>query len=319
MAKDPYSVLGVARGSSDAEIKKAYRKLAKELHPDRNADNPKAAERFKEVSAAYTILGDPDKRAKFDRGEIGPDGAPRSPFEGAWQNRGGAGGHGGGFAFEGDPMDIFSQFFGGGARRRGGGPFGGAGYGGAGFGGAEERAAPRTKGRNYEYRLEIPFEEAARLEPQRLTLRTGKTLQVKLPAGFEEGQQLRLAGQGDPGPGGAGDAIVTLHVKPHAWFKREGDNVLLDLPLRLDEAVLGAKLKALTVDGAVMLSVPPGSTSGKLLRLRGKGFTRKDGTRGDQLVRLMVDLGEPDDELRRFAEKWSAGKSRNPRSSWGMS
>ncbi|HEY4548084.1 MAG TPA: J domain-containing protein, partial [Pedomonas sp.] len=175
------------------------------------------------------------------------------------------------------------------------------------------------KGRNYEYKLEVSFEEAARLEPQRLTLRTGKTLQVKLPAGFEEGQQIRLAGQGDPGPGGAGDAIVTLHVTPHAWFKREGDNVLLDLPLRLDEAVLGAKLKAPTVDGAVMLSVPPGSTSGKLLRLRGKGFTRKDGTRGDQLVRLMVDIGEPDDELRRFAEKWAAGKGHNPRSSWGLS
>lgn len=325
VARDPYSVLGVARGSSDAEIKKAYRKLAKDLHPDRNADDPKAAERFKEVSAAYAILGDADKRARFDRGEIGPDGAPRSPFEGAWQSsRGGAGGgHGGGFAFDGDPMDIFSQFFSGGARRRGGGfgggGFGGGGFGGGGFGGAEARTAPRPKGRNYEYTLEIPFEEAARLEPQRLTLRTGKTLQVKLPAGFEEGQQIRLAGQGDPGPGGAGDALVTLRIKPHAWFRREGDNVLLDLPLRLDEAVLGAKVKVPTVDGAVVLSVPAGSTSGKMLRLRGKGFTRKGGARGDQLVRLMVDTGEPDEDLKRFVQNWAAGKRRNPRSAWGLS
>ncbi len=317
MAKDPYSVLGVARGSSDAEIKKAYRKLAKELHPDRNADNPKAAERFKEVSAAYSILGDADKRAKFDRGEIGPDGAPRSPFEGTWQTQGGSGGRSGGyggggaFSFDGDAADIFAQFFSSGSRRRGGSPFGG-------FGG-EERAAPRPKGRNYEYRLDIPFEEAARLDPQRVTLRTGKTLEVKLPAGFEEGQQIRLAGQGDPGPGGAGDAIITLHVMPHQWFKRDGDNVLLDMPLRLDEAVLGAKVKVPTVDGAVMLSVPAGSTSGKMLRLRGKGFTRKDGTRGDQLVRMMVDVSDPDDELKRFAETWSAGKKRNPRKSWGLS
>ena len=320
MARDPYSVLGVARGSSDDEIKKAYRKLAKELHPDRNADNPKAAERFKEVSAAYAILGDPDKRAKFDRGEIGPDGAARSPFEQAWQNRSGSGSAGGSFAFEGDPMDIFAQFFGGGRRRAGAGAGAGNPFG-AGFGGEERTASarPRPKGRTVEYRLDIPFEAAARLEPQRLTLRTGKTLQIKLPPGFVEGQQLRLAGQGDPGPGGAGDALVSLHVKPHALFTRDGDHVLLDLPLRLDEAVLGAKIKVPTVDGAVMLSVPAGSTSGKLLRLRGKGFTRKDGARGDQLVRLMIDTGEPDAELKRFAETWAAGKRRNPRESWGLS
>src|SRR5690606_22782273 len=139
------------------------------------------------------------------------------------------------------------------------------------------------------------------------------------PAGFEEGQQIRLAGQGDPGPGGAGDALVTLRIKPHAWFRREGDNVLLDLPLRLDEAVLGAKVKVPTVDGAVVLSVPAGSTSGKMLRLRGKGFTRKGGARGDQLVRLMVDTGEPDEDLKRFVQNWAAGKRRNPRSAWGLS
>lgn len=315
MATDPYSVLGVSRGSSDEEIKRAYRKLAKELHPDRNANNPKAAERFKDVSAAYAILGDPDKRAKYDRGEIGPDGAPRSPFEQAYRGRGGAGGAGG-FGFEADPMDIFSQFFNMG-RRRGGaespftedfGPGAGAGA----------RTAPRPKGRNVEYKLEIPFEEAATLTPQRLTLRSGKTLQIKLPAGFVEGQQLRLAGQGDPGPGGAGDALVSLHVEEHPWFTRDGDNVLLDLPLRLDEAVLGAKVKVPTVDGPVVLNVPAGSTSGKMLRLRGKGFTHKDGNRGDQLVKLLVDIGEADAELKRFAETWSAGKRRDPRKNWGL-
>lgn len=310
MAKDPYSVLGVARTASEAEVKKAYRKLAKELHPDRNKNDPKAAERFSDVTTAYDIIGDADKRAQFDRGEIGPDGAPRSAFEQAYRTRGNAAG--GGFGFEGDPMDIFSQFFGGG--RASGAGFGG-GFSGGGMGGGAGTGGgrPRPKGRSVEYRLTIPFEQAARLEPQRLTLRTGKTIEIKLPPGFTDGQQLRLAGQGDPGPGGAGDALVTLHVGPHAWFAREGDQVLLDLPVRLDEAVLGGKVKVPTVDGAVMLTIPAGSNSGKVLRLRGKGFTGKDGTRGDQMVTLLVDIPADDPKLKAFVESWSEGRTANPR------
>ncbi|MGE3691384.1 MAG: DnaJ C-terminal domain-containing protein [Novosphingobium sp.] len=297
MAADPYSTLGVTRGASEKDIKSAYRKLAKELHPDRNTDNPKAAERFSDVTRAYDLLSDKDKRAQFDRGEIDAEGNPAMPF-----GFGGSGGGQqgfrsdgfGGFTGEGiDLGDIFEGLFGG--RGGGGGPAGG-------FGGARQR--PAAKGANVQYRLNVSFADAASRADQRITLRDGKTIDLKLPAGLEEGTQMRLAGKGDPGPGGNGDALVTIHVEPHPFFRRDGDNVRLDLPVSLDEAVNGAKVKVPTVEGPVMLSISPGSSSGKTLRLKGKGFTRKDGNRGDQLVTLEIILPEHDEDLARRLEGW---------------
>jgi DnaJ-class molecular chaperone len=310
MAADPYSVLGIARGASEADIKKAYRKLAKELHPDRNKDNPKAAERFSQVTAAYDLLTDKDKRAQFDRGEIDADGNPTAPFGfGAGRGTGGTyrtAGGASGFDFDteaSDFGDIFEGLFG-----RSGGGFT------SGFG---RRSAPPPKGADAAYRLRVSFEDAAALKPQRITLGDGKTIDLKLRAGVESGTQMRLAGKGEPGPGGPGDAIVTIDIQPHRFFRREGDNVLLDLPVTLKEAVEGGKVKVPTVDGAVMLNVPAGSSSGKVLRLKGKGFHRKTGDRGDQLVTLMVDIPAEDADLRAFVEGWSDG-GRNPRAGLGV-
>ena len=297
---DPYSILGVARGASEKDIKSAYRKLAKELHPDRNQDNPKAAERFSEVTRAYDLLSDKDKRARFDRGEIDIDGNPTGGF-------GFGGGPGGGFGggsqrgfradgFEGfgggdgiDIGDIFEGLFGG-RGGMGGSPGGG------------RRAAP--KGANVAYKLGVSLPDAATRATQRITLSDGKTIDLKLPAGVEDGTQMRLAGKGEPGPGGAGDAIVTIHLQPHPFFKRDGDNLRIDVPISLDEAVNGAKVKVPTADGAVMLTIAPGTSSGKTLRLKDKGFTRKDGTRGDQLITIEVQLPENDPDLIQRLEGW---------------
>lgn len=295
---DPYKILGVARGASDADIKKAYRKLAKENHPDRNADNPAALERFKAASAAYEILSDKDKRGQYDRGEIDGQGNPTAfggggfggGFGGGYRSggdpfaRGGASGRAAGFEFGGD--DLFSELFGG---------LGG---------GARARRAPQ-RGADVVYKLSVPFEDAATLAPQRVTLRDGKTTEIRLPAGFKPGIQLRLAGKGEPGPGGPGDALITLDVSPHKVFKRDGDDVRLDLPITLGEAVLGAKVRMPTVEGAVSLTVPPGTTSGKVFRLKGRGFSRPDGGRGDQLVTALVDLPGDDERLTAFVKDWS--------------
>ncbi|BAK64943.1 DnaJ-class molecular chaperone [Sphingobium sp. SYK-6] len=300
---DPYSLLGVSRSADEKAIKSAYRKLAKELHPDRNQDNPKAAEKFAEVTRAYDLLSDKDKRAQFDRGEIDADGNPTHPF--GFGNGGGQGysaysrGGGPGAEFEfgaggADFGDIFEGLFGGGGRRSGG-PFGG-------FGG---RSAPPQRGANMSYRLSVPFVDAATLAPQRITLADGKTIDLKLPAGVESGTQMKLSGKGQPGAAGAGDAIVTIEVAPHPFFEKEGDNVRLDLPISLNEAVNGARVKVPTVDGPVMLAVPAGARSGQTLRLKGKGFTHKQGGRGDQLVTLLIDLPAHDPALKTFAEDWS--------------
>lgn len=307
---DPYSILGVARSASEKDIKSAYRKLAKELHPDRNADNPKAADRFSEVTRAYDLLSDKDKRARFDRGEIDIDGNPVMGF-----GYGGGAGPGGGFGggaqrgfradgFEGftgegiDLGDIFDGLFGGRGGMGGGSPFG--------AGAGRSRAAP--KGANIQYKLGVSLTDAALQATQRITLADGKTIDLKLPAGVEDGTQMRLAGKGEPGPGGAGDALVVIHIQPHPYFRREGDNLRIDLPVSLDEAVHGAKVKVPTAEGAVMLTVAPGSSSGKTLRLKGKGFSRKDGSRGDQLVTLEVQLpdeaGEAAADLARRLEGW---------------
>lgn len=295
---DPYSTLGVAKSASDAEIKSAYRKLAKELHPDRNKDNPKAAEKFSDVTRAYDLLSDKTKRAQFDRGEIDADGNPAMPFGFGGGGGGGGGFRGGGFGGEGaDFGDIFEGLF-----NRGGAA-------GGGFGGFGGRSAPPPKGANVSYRLAVSFEDAAVRAPQRITLANGSTIDLKLPAGVESGTQMRLAGKGHSGPGGHGDGIVTITVRDHAFYVRDGDNIRIDLPITLKEAVLGAKIKVPTVDGAVMLSIPAGSTSGRVMRLKGKGFSKKSGDRGDQLVRLMVDVPAGDSGLSQFVESWDDNRA----------
>lgn len=311
---DPYQILGVARGASEKDIKSAYRKLAKEFHPDRNADNPKAAERFSEITRAYDLLSDKDKRARFDRGEIDIDGNPVMGFGGGGFGGGFGGGgqrgHGGGFeGFGGEGIDLGDIFDG---------LFGGRGGMGGGMGGGRSRAAPR--GANVQYKLGVSLTDAATRATQRITLSDGKTIDLKLPAGVEDGTQMRLAGKGEPGPGGAGDAIAVIHIQPHPWFRRDGDNLRLDLPITLDEAVRGAKVKVPTAEGAVMLTVAPGTSSGKTLRLKEKGMTRKDGSRGDQLITIEVQLpdagSEDAAELARRLDGWQ--DTRNPRSRMGV-
>ena len=309
MAADPYTTLGVSRGASEKDIKSAYRKLAKELHPDRNKDNPNASERFSEVTRAYDLLSDKDKRAQFDRGEIDADGNPSSPFGAGGFGNGPGGGPGGGFrGFGGnDGIDLDDIL---------GGMFGGMGGRGGGHSGFNPRNRPPPRGANVQYRLKVPFIDAATRADQRITLGDGKTIVLKLPAGVEDGTQMRLKGKGEQGPGGAGDALVTIDVTPHAFFRRDGDDVRLDLPITLDEAVNGAKVKVPTVERPVMLTLAPGSSSGKVLRLKGKGFTRIDGSRGDQLITLAIDVPADDAELTKRLEGWQ--DTRNLRSKLGV-
>ncbi|TCD06731.1 J domain-containing protein [Erythrobacteraceae bacterium CFH 75059] len=303
---DPYATLGVARDASEKEIKSAYRKLAKELHPDRNANNPQAAERFSRVTNAYDLLSDADKRARFDRGEIDADGNPTNPFAGMGGGfRHAAGGPGGfraeefgGFAQEGvDLGDLFEGLFGSGGGAR-------AGMGGRQGGFRGGFRAPPARGADVQYRLRVPFTDAATRTEQRITLADGKTVDLKLPAGVEDGTQMRLRGKGEAGPGGAGDALITIAIEPHRVFRRDGDDVRMELPVTLDEAVRGARVRVPTVDGPVMMTVKPGSSSGTVLRLRGKGFSRKDGTRGDQLVTLSIQLPADVSELAARLEGW---------------
>lgn len=298
---DPYAILGVTKGASEKDIKSAYRKLAKELHPDYNKDNPAAAARFSEVTRAYDLLSDKDKRARFDRGEIDIDGNPAAPF--------GFGG-GGGFRQQGRPnenagfsgfgndgidfADIFDGLFGG---------LGGAGGAGNTYRGGARSTAP--KGANVAYKLAVDFTDAATLKPQRITLADGKTIDLKLPNGVETGTNMRMSGKGQPGPGGPGDGIVTIEVRPHRFFRRDGDNVRLDLPITLKEAVAGGEVRVPTVDGAVMMKIKPGSQSGHQLRLKGKGFHGKAGVRGDQIIELQIRLPEGGDAaLGAFVEGW---------------
>ena len=319
MALDLYQRLGLKRGASEAEIKKAYRSLAKQLHPDRNKDNPDAAKRFGEVTAAYDLLSDKDKRAKYDRGEIDEEGNPKMPFGAGFggYSAGAGGPQPGAAGFEnfnfggaeaGDLSDLFEGLFGAATagRQRSGGP----------FGGFRQRARAPQKGADVAYRLKIPFEDAVGLKPQRITLADGKTIDLKLPQGLEDGTRIRLAGKGEEGPGGRGDAIVTIEIVPHRFFTRDGTNIRLTLPVTLNEAVLGAKVKVPTPEGAVMLTIPKGTTSGKVLRLKGRGFAAKDGKRGDQLVTVDIDIPADDADLQRFAEGWNGGV--NPRASLGV-
>ncbi len=314
---DPYSTLGVSRGASEDEIKKAYRKLAKELHPDRNQDNPKAAEKFGTVTQAYDLLMDKDKRARFDRGEIDGDGNPTSPFGAGF---GGArGGPQGGFRPGGSQFDfggggeagfedILEGLFGG----RAGGGFGGQQ---GGFSSGFGRRPPPAKGANVAYRLRVPFEDAAALKQQRIQLRDGSTIDLKLPKGVETGTQMRLSGKGDAGPGGHGDAIVTIEIEPHRFFTRDGDHIRLDLPITLKEAVAGAAVRVPTPEGPVNLKVPAGSSSGKTLRLKDRGFHGKT-ARGDLLVTLMIEIPGSDPKLAAFVADWT--DQGNPRARLGV-
>ncbi|HEX3677841.1 MAG TPA: DnaJ C-terminal domain-containing protein [Sphingomicrobium sp.] len=315
MALDLYQRLGLKRDASEAEIKKAYRSLAKQLHPDRNTDNPDAAKRFGEVTAAYDLLSDKDKRAQYDRGEIDEEGNPKMPFgSGFGGYSAGAGANPGGFenfnfggADAADLSDLFEGLFGATAGgRRGGGP----------FSGFRQRSAPPQKGADIAYRLKVPFDDAVALKAQRITLADGKTIDLSLPPGLEDGTKIRLAGKGHEGPGGRGDAIVTIAIAPHRFFRREGNNIRLNLPVTLREAVLGAKVKVPTAEGAVMLTIPKGTSSGKVLRLKGRGFTAKDGKRGDQLVTVEIEVPAHDSDLQKFAEGWEGGG--NPRSGLGV-
>ena len=313
---DLYQQLGIQRGASEAEVKKAYRSLAKQLHPDRNKDNPKAAERFAKVTQAYDILADKDRRARYDRGEIDEDGNPRMPFGGGFgggarpRGSGGAGPGPGPAGFDGfdaattaDLSDLFEGLFGAATAGRRGGGFG-------------RRQAPPQKGADVAYRLKVPFIDAATLKPQRVALQSGKTVDLKLPKGVESGTKIRLAGQGRPGPAGNGDAIVTIEIAANPFFTREGNDIRLSLPITLKEAVEGAKVRAPTPEGPVMLTVPKGSTSGKVLRLKGRGFTDKAGKRGDLLVTLSVDLPAGDSALEQFVAGWTGGG--NPRAGMGV-
>jgi DnaJ-class molecular chaperone len=311
---DPYRTLNVPRDADQAAIKQAYRKLAKMLHPDRNPGSARAEQRFKEVSQAYDLLSDPVKRAKYDRGEIDADGRPRQAFRG--------------FEFAGDPQSaaesIFGKMFGGAFGRGFGGPFGeGSGSGRSQFrfddlreaaGAARAGARQARRGADRRYRLEVDFATAALGGKQRLHLDGGRAIEVVVPPGAEAGSTLRLKGQGDRGsPGGAaGDALVELAIRPHPLFTRKGNDIHIELPISVPEAVLGASVPVPTIDGPVRINVPAGSNSGRTLRLRGRGIAQPDGRRGDQYVRLLVVLPEASDsELEAWARRRNYDVRRN--------
>ena len=300
---DPYSILGVSKSADEKAIKSAYRKLAKELHPDKNTDNPNAADRFSEVTRAYDLLSDAKKRGQYDRGEIDENGQARAPFGyGASDFGGGSSGPGGAsFDFGGagiDLGDIFDGIFGGGGGARPGA--------GARPGSGRAQHTPPPRGANIAYEHLVSFTDAATLAPQRITLRDGKVVEFKLPKGVVAGQQIRIPGRGQPGAGGNGDAMVTLKIGRHPDLVRDEDNIRIDLPISLKVAVNGGKVKVPTVDGAIMLTVPPKTNSGTTLRIKGRGFTTKNGERGDQLVSLMIHLPNDPVELAKLAECVSA-------------
>jgi DnaJ-class molecular chaperone len=321
--RDPYEILGVSKGASEAEIKSAYRRLAKKLHPDANKHDPKAASRFAELNAAYEIVGDDEKRKGFDRGEIDAEGKPRfHGFEGA-QPGGGAGFRPGASQFESFSFgpDGFQRR---GAGGGGGGfedllrgMFGGAARGGAqGFGTQfeSEDFGAAAGGQDLHASLTINLADAAKGTKTRVHLPTGKDVEVKIPAGLASGQQIRLKGQGWPSATGkAGDALITVNVAPHPLFKPDGADLRLELPITLYEAVLGSKVRVPTLDGAVELAIPPGTDSGRTFRLKGKGLKPKGGA-GDLLATVRLVLPErADDELKELMRKLRDKKPYDPR------
>ncbi len=308
----------MSRGASADEVRKSFRKLAKQLHPDRNPDDKKSEERFKRVSAAFDILGDEEKRKKFDRGEIDADG--RETMRGFGGGFGGgqpgggqsAGYRNGGFGgaqFEGVNLDdILGDVFG----RHGGGGAGGqrGGFGGGGFGGFP------SKGADVQAKLDVDLEDVIQGAKKRISFSDGRVLDVNIPKGAVDGQVLRLKGQGAPGRGGQhGDALIELRVRPHAVFRREGDSLVMDLPVSVPDAILGGKVEAPTPDGTVSLTIPKHSSSGATLRLKGRGLPDgRTGKRGDLLAKVMIVLPEgTDPQLEAFAEDWRKSRPYTPK------
>ena len=292
MAEDPYTTLGLQRTATDDEIRRAFRRLAKELHPDVNPDNPEAMERFKRVSAAYELVGDPVRRQAYDRGEIDASGEPRRSYQHAG-GRGPAGGPGPEFGFG----DIFSDLFG---QRGPRGP-------GAGF---------SLRGQDMRYTLDVDFMEAVLGAKKRVTMPEGGQLDLNVPQGVTDGQVLRLKGKGGPGirGGEAGDALVEVRVRPHPHFKRQGDDILLDVPITVDEAVLGGKIEVPTAAGRVSLTLPKGTSSGRAFRLKGKGARNpSNGAYGDQIVTVRIVLPDTiDDSLAYFLTEWRKKNTYDP-------
>jgi DnaJ-class molecular chaperone len=304
MAEDLYSVLGVSKTASADEITKAYRKLAKKLHPDLNPGDTAAEERFKNISHAYSILKDAEQRGKYDRGEIDASGQERPQQRYYREYAGGPEGaqyHStAGFEDIGAFSDLFGDMFGGGGAGMRGGRAGARG------------ARFSMRGQDAQYHLDINFLDAVNGTKQRITLPDGSTLDVTIPAGVSDGQVLRLKGKGMPGMGEGppGDALVEIGVKPHPVFKREGNDIVVDVPISFDEAVLGGKIEVPTIGGRVNVTVPAGSNTGQTLRLKGRGVKGK----GDQLVKLSVMMPETiDDELKSFVEEWKKSHAYDPR------
>ena len=305
MSNDPYEALGLTKAATADDIKKAYRKLVRTSHPDLHPDDAGAEARFKSISAAYEILKDPETRARYDAGEIDGLGAERprrqyyrdfadAPNNDYQQGRG--------FSADADPSDIFAEILRNRTRSSG------ADFADRGF---------SAHGPDMRYTLEVPFLDAARGAETRITLPDGQSLAVKIPQGTEDGQTLRLRGKGAPGMGGgaAGDAFITVHVRPHPVFRREGDDILLTLPITIDEAVLGGKVTAPTIDGPVGLTIPSAASSGQVLRLRARGVTRAGSkTKGDQRVELKI-VAPPDVDvgLREFLAEWRKTHAYDPR------
>ena len=303
MAIDPYKILGVEKTATQDEIQKAYRKLAKKIHPDLNPGNKKAEEQFKEVASAYTLLSDEAKRKQFDAGEIDGLGAekPRQNYYRDYADAGTANPytHNAGF---GDDDDFFSELFRRQGNRGGGGDF-------------------KMRGQDARYRLTLDFLSAVNGGKQSITLPSGATLEVNIPPGCRDGQTLRLRGKGQPGIGGGetGDALIEIKVAPHKFFQRVGDDIRIDVPITLKEAVLGAKIKVPISAGSVTVTVPKGANTGTVLRLKGQGVAGANGSRGDQFITLRVILPTaPDTALENFITEWQPKTEQNPRELMGV-
>lgn len=303
MATDPYELLGVKRDASQKDIQSAYRKLAKKLHPDLNPGDKTAEDKFKAISAAYAIVGDEDKRKKFDSGEIDASGAEQAP-RGYYRDYAGAAGAGGaryqntsGFSDFGDGEDIFSSFF----SRRG-------------------RGQSTMQGQDRHFTMEVEFLDAVNGATRQVSLPDGPALEVKIPPGTRDGQTLRLRGKGEAGFNGGkpGDALIDIKVRPHRFYNRDGDDIRLDLPISLYEAVAGGKIRVPTPSGPLSVSIPPNSNTGKVMRLKGKGVAKRTGEPGDLYVTLKVVLPEGGDAaLSAFVSSWEAGKQQDPRKGMG--
>lgn len=306
MSSDPYAALGVTKTASAAEIKKAYRKIAKESHPDLNPGDPKAEARFKAAQAAYDLLKDPEQRARFDRGEIDATGAERQQHHERrfYRDFAEEPGHRYRTTRGFEDFDDISDLFGGAFGR------------GAAGGTRTQGARVRMRGRDARYSLEVDFLDAAKGATRRITLPGGGTLDVRIPEGTADGQTIRLRAKGEPGLGDGppGDALVTIAVRPHPLFRREGDDIVIELPVAIDEALLGARVETPTIDGPVSLTVPKGASSGQVLRLRGRGVKRRGGGRGDQRVVLrIVAPPKVDHELAEFLKGWRERHAYDPR------